>query len=92
MMEVASMATERVAITVPPVFLKKLDSWAKKSGRSRSRFIVEEMKKRLEELEDGKITQLFNDVYGDTEALTRDKELAEEMLEGSAIDDTEDTW
>ena len=46
------MSTQKIAITVPPIFLNKLDSWAKKAGKSRSRFIVEEMDKRLIELED----------------------------------------
>jgi metal-responsive CopG/Arc/MetJ family transcriptional regulator len=41
------MSTEKIAITVPPNFLIKVDSWAKKTGKSRSRFIVEEMDKRL---------------------------------------------
>ena len=30
------MSTQKIAITVPPVFLNKLDSWAKKTGKSRS--------------------------------------------------------
>ena len=62
------MSTEKIAITVPPNFLIKVDSWAKKTGKSRSRFIVEEMDKRLAELEDEEITRLYNKVYGDSEA------------------------
>ncbi len=56
------MTTQKIAITVPPVFLMKLDSWAKKTGKSRSRFIVEEMNKRLMEPEGNPIK--IRTVYG----------------------------
>jgi len=58
------MTTQKVAITVPPTFLKRLDEWVRKMGRSRSRFIVEELDKRLRLLEDEEVTQLYNKVYG----------------------------
>jgi metal-responsive CopG/Arc/MetJ family transcriptional regulator len=86
------MSTEKIAITVPPNFLIKVDSWAKKTGKSRSRFIVEEMDKRLAELEDEEITRLYNKVYGDSEAGVRNSELAEEMLAASAVHEEEDKW
>ena len=35
------MPAQKVAITVPPAFLKWLDKWSKLKGKSRSRFIVE---------------------------------------------------
>ena len=41
------MSTKKIAITVPSVFLERLDRWAKKANRSISRFIVEELEKRL---------------------------------------------
>jgi len=86
------MSTQKIAITVPPVFLIKLDSWAKKAGKSRGRFIVEEMDKRLMELEDEEITRLYNKAYGDSEDRTRDSELAEEMLTASAVHEKGDKW
>ena len=86
------MSTQKIAITVPPVILTKLDSWAKKAGKSRSRFIVEEMDKRLMELEDEEITSLYNRAYGDSADRTRDSELAEEMLTASAVHEEEDKW
>ena len=86
------MSTEKIAITVPPNFLIKVDSWAKKTGKSRSRFIVEEMDKRLAELEDEEITRLYNKVYGDSEAGVGNSELAEEMLAASAVHQEEDKW
>jgi hypothetical protein len=45
------MPTQKIANTVPPVFLKKLGSWVQKTGNSRSRFIVEELEQRLVELD-----------------------------------------
>ena len=86
------MSTQKIAITVPPIFLMKLDSWAKKAGKSRSRFIVEEMDKRLMELEDEEITRLYNKAYGDSEDRTPVSELAEEMLAASAVHEEEEKW
>ncbi len=86
------MSTQKIAITVPPIFLNKLDSWAKKAGKSRSRFIVEEMDKRLMELEDEEITRLYNKAYGNSEDRTQGSELAEEMLAAGAVHEEEDKW
>jgi metal-responsive CopG/Arc/MetJ family transcriptional regulator len=84
------MTTQKIAITVPPVFLKKLDSWANKTGKSRSRFIVDEMNKRLMALEDEEITKLYNIAYSDSQTRSRDSELAEEMFQISAVHEMED--
>ncbi|CAB1081618.1 hypothetical protein D1AOALGA4SA_9265 [Olavius algarvensis Delta 1 endosymbiont] len=86
------MTTQKIAITVPPVFLTKLDSWAKKTGKSRSRFIVEEMNKRLMELEDEEITKLYNKTYGNPEDGAKGIDLAEEMFKAGAVHDEEDKW
>ena len=86
------MSTQKIAITVPPIFLYKLDSWAKKAGKSRSRFIVEEMDKRLIELEDEEITRIYNKAYDNLEDRTRGSGLAEEMFTASAVHEEEDTW
>ena len=77
------MATQKIAITVPPVFLQRLDEWAKKKGKSRSRFIVEELDKRLKILEDNEITRLYNQVCNADEIRDYDRDLAEEMIEMS---------
>jgi metal-responsive CopG/Arc/MetJ family transcriptional regulator len=84
------MPTQKVALTMPPHFLKRLDSWAKKAGKSRSRFIVEEMDKRLIELEDEEITQLYNLTSNDVIAGAKDRELAAEMLNISAVNEMGD--
>ena len=86
------MATQKIAITVPPAFLKRLDMWARKTGKPRSRFIVEEMEKRIRDLEDRQITKLYNEVYGNEGAAREDRELAEEMLVISAGSVMEDKW
>jgi len=86
------MATQKIAITIPPPFLKRLDEWAKKMGRSRSRFIVEEMDKRLRKLEDEDITQIYDEAFSDQETVDQDRQLTEEMLDISAIYQEDDKW
>lgn len=86
------MATQKVAITVPPLFLKRVDQWAKKRGKSRSRFIVEELDNRLKTLEDEEITKLYNEVCADRESSDPDHDLAEEMLSISAVQEEEEKW
>ena len=86
------MSTQKIAITGPPVFLKKLDSWVQKTGKSRSRFIVEELDKRLVELEDEEITRLYDQTYGDPENKIKNIDLAEEMLQAGAVHNAEDKW
>jgi metal-responsive CopG/Arc/MetJ family transcriptional regulator len=84
------MNAQKVAITVPPTFLEWLDKWAKRTGKSRSRFVVEEMTIRLKNLEDKEITRLYDKAYSDPEAAAQNKELAEEMLNISA--NLEEKW
>ncbi|MGA1870543.1 MAG: hypothetical protein ACMUJM_18560 [bacterium] len=86
------MATRKITITVQPMFLKRLDQWAKKLGRSRSRFIMEEMDKRLKKLDDEEVTRLYNETYNDPEVVDQDRQLAEEMLNISAINEVEEKW
>ena len=86
------MATQKISLTVPPAFLKRLDEWAGKMGKSRSRFIVEQMDKRLGDLEDDEITQIYDEAYGDPEIAAKEGTLAEEMLDMSAIHGDEEKW
>ena len=90
--EVAIMPTQKIALTVPPAFLKRLDEWAGKMRKSRSRFIVEQMDKRLRDLEDDEITQIYDEAYGDPEIAVKDGILAEEMLDISAIHGEDEKW
>ena len=84
------MSTQKIAITVPPPFLKRVDQWAKKTGKSRSRFIVEELDNRLKTLEDEEITRIYNRAYDNDEAVKEDIEMGEEMLNMSAIHEEEE--
>ena len=86
------MSTQKIAITVPPNFLNRLDRWAKKFNKSRSRFIVEELEKRLAVLEDDTITKMYNDAYDEKEIAVEDRELAEEMLSIGAIHEEKEKW
>jgi len=86
------MATQKVAITVPPLFLKRVDQWAKKRGKSRSRFIVEELDNRLKMFEDEETTKLYNEACADRESSDSDHDLAEEMLSISAVQEEEEKW
>jgi len=90
--EVWFMATQKVAITVPPLFLKRVDQWAKKRGKSRSRFIVEELDNRLKTLEDEEITKLYNEVCADGDVSDYDNDLAEEMLGISSVHEEQEKW
>ena len=87
-----TMTYQKIAITVPPPFLKRLDGWVKKTGRSRSSFIVEELGKRLKMLEDEEITLLYNDACSNSETSAYDRNLAEEMLSISSISEEEEEW
>ena len=84
------MPAQKIAITIPPPFLKKLDKWAEKMGKSRSRFIVEELDSRLKLLEDEEITRMYDEVCTDPDASAYDHEIAEEMLSISAVREAEE--
>ena len=86
------MTTQKIAITVPPPFLKRVDQWARKRGKSRSRFIVEELNNRLRILEDEEITKIYNKVCSDPESSVYDHDLAEEMLGMSSVHEEEEKW
>ncbi len=86
------MATQKVAITVPPLFLKRVDQCAKKRVKSRSRFIFEELDNRLKTLEDEEITKLYNEVCADKDSSDYDHDLAEEMLGISSVQEEEEKW
>ena len=86
------MSTQKITITVPPLFLKWVDQWARKTGKSRSRFIVEELDNRLRMLEDEKITRMYNEVCSDPESSVYDHDLAEEMLSMRPVHEEEEKW
>jgi metal-responsive CopG/Arc/MetJ family transcriptional regulator len=79
------MAAQKIALTIPPEFLRKIDNWAKKRKKSRSRFIVEELGKSIDRLEDEEITRIYNTAYGGEASLDEGLKLAEEMLSISSV-------
>ncbi|MCU0288144.1 MAG: hypothetical protein MUF15_17330 [Acidobacteria bacterium] len=53
--------------------------WTKRKGRSRSRFIEEEMTIRLKNLEDKEITWIYDELHSDPEIAAQDKDLGIRM-------------
>jgi metal-responsive CopG/Arc/MetJ family transcriptional regulator len=86
------MPAQKIAITIPPRFLKKLDETVHKMGKSRSRFIVETLEHRLRVLEDEEITRKYNEVCGDPDVSDYDHSLAEDMLKMALVREPEEKW
>ncbi len=86
------MPAQKIAITVPPPFLKKVDKWAEKKGKSRSRFIVDELGNRLRALEDEEVTRMYDEVCADPNTSAYDHELAEDMLSIGAVREEGEEW
>jgi hypothetical protein len=60
--------------------------------KSRSQFIVEQVERRLRELEDGEVTRLYDETYKDDRSLRENRELAEEMLSLAPAEYGDDKW
>lgn len=86
------MPHQKIAITVPPPFLNRLDKHAKKAGKSRSRFIVDELEYRLRMLEDDEITKIYNKASADPEMAESDYQLAEAMLRLCSVNEEKEEW
>ena len=86
------MAVRKIAITVPPTTLQRIDGWADKLKISRSQFIVDQVEKQLEDLEDEEVTRLYNEAYSDEQAVEENRALAEEMLRLSSEMDSDEKW
>jgi hypothetical protein len=53
---------------------------------------MEEMNKKITQLEDKEITKLYNKAHGNPEETPKDRELAEEMLAASGVHEEVDKW
>ncbi len=84
------MPAQRIAITIPPPSLEKLDAWVNKQGISRSRFVVQAIEQHIEKLEEDEITRRYNEVCEDPKTAAYDRDLAEEML--GVAEEPEETW
>ena len=86
------MPAHKIAITIPPAVLARLDQWASRKNQSRSRFITEQLEKRLQELEDEEVTRLYDDAYRDTPALQENQTLVSDMRQFAPHDDGDEAW
>lgn len=84
------MAKQKIAITIPPETLNRIDAWAEKLEQSRSRFILEQIETQLRNLEDAEVTKLYNEVYQSSEALEKNKALAKEIGQIASVE--EEKW
>ncbi len=81
------MSLSKIAITIPPAVLARLDQWAARKNQSRSRFITEQLEKRLQELEDEDVTRLYDEAYQDDRSLQENRKLVKEMGQLAPRDD-----
>ena len=86
------MPLTKIAITIPPTVLARLDQWAVRKNQSRSRFIAEQLEKRLQELEDEDVTRLYDNAYQDERSLQENQKLAQEMGQLTPRDDGDEGW
>jgi predicted DNA-binding protein len=77
----------KIAITISPAILARLDQWAARKHQSRSRFIAEQLERRLQELEDENVTRLYDDTYQAEGALQENRELTKDMGQIAPRDD-----
>ncbi len=86
------MSLHKIAITIPPDVLTRLDRWAAHKKQSRSRFIAEQLEKRLQELEDEEVTRLYNEAYRDATSLQENQRFVEEIEQLTPKDDRDEGW
>jgi predicted DNA-binding protein len=78
-MEGVFVAKLKIAITISPDTLERVDNWAEKLQQSRSQFILDQVETQLRSLEDEEVTKRYDEVYQSSEALEENRVLAEEM-------------
>jgi metal-responsive CopG/Arc/MetJ family transcriptional regulator len=86
------VSVRKIAITIPDALLERLDRRAARRNQSRSRFIAEQLAKRLQELEDEEVTRLYDEAYQDEHALRENQQLAEDMGHLRPRDDGDEAW
>lgn len=86
------MSLQKIAITIPPDVLARLDRWAAHKKQSRSRFIAEQLEKRLQELEDEEVKRLYDEAYQDKSSLRENQRLVEKMARLIPCDDGDEGW
>ena len=86
------MPLHKIAITISPDVLERLDQWAARKNQSRSRFIAEQLEKRLRELEDEDVTRLYDDAYQDERSLQDNQKLVKDMGQLAPHDGGDEVW
>lgn len=59
------MHTQKVAITMPAMLIKKIDDISKKKGLSRSRYIALAVSEKIEDEQRRSITACYNEIFSD---------------------------
>lgn len=75
------MPTRKVALTLPEDVLHRLDRHSQRLGKSRSRFVAEQLDQALRRLEDDAITARYDQAYAEPSARDENSRLAEELLQ-----------
>lgn len=75
------MPTCKVALTFPENILNRVDRMARHLGKSRSRFVAEQLDQALRRLEDEDITARYDAAYTGQDTRTENADLAEDLLQ-----------
>lgn len=59
------MHTQKVAITMPEILIKKIDDLSKKKGLSRSRYITLAVSEKIEDEKRHYITECYDKIFSD---------------------------
>jgi metal-responsive CopG/Arc/MetJ family transcriptional regulator len=60
------IGTQKVAITMPQVLIKEIDTVSKKKGLSRSRYITQAVYEKIENEKKRLITECYNEIFSDS--------------------------
>ena len=77
------MPTRKVTLTLPDDVLDRLDRQSSRLGKSRSRFVAEQLDEALRRFEDDAITAQYDQVYDEPPARAENSRLAEDLLQAT---------
>ena len=83
------VAKRKIAITIPPDTLERIDTWAEKMQQSRSQFMLDQIESSLQNLEDEEVTRRYDKMYADSEAIEENRALADDMQRLAPQQDSE---
>ncbi|ETX08761.1 MAG: hypothetical protein ETSY2_03480 [Candidatus Entotheonella gemina] len=86
------MSRHKIVITISSDVLAHLDQWAARKNQSRSCFITGQLERRLQELEDENVTQLYDEAYRDERSLQDNQKLTREMGQLAPRDNGDEGW